>query len=158
MQTTARSSERIPGNDLLHNREPFRPVRDFIVAKAQEVWQELEYYQDQSPMIYQSWINVGGRGAFALPHVHYNAYLSAVVYIDSGPDQGNIVFESPLDMAMCHQPLSRKTERLRQEIAVKTGDVIIFPGWLKHYTTPNRTDRNRISFIANFNSTGRSRL
>lgn len=149
--TGARSWEHMPGNDRLHDREIFWPVRDFIQEKSLEVWRELDYYRDQVPDIYQSWVTVAGPGAFALPHVHYNTALTAVVYITAETDQGNIVFENPMDQALGSAPMSRKTERMRQEISVKTGDTLIFPGWLRHYTIANKTDRARVSFIANMN-------
>ena len=155
-RTSARSWERIPGNDRIHDLEPFQPIRDFILEKCLEVWRTLDYYHDQSPKIYQSWVNVTGPHGFAMPHVHYNAALSAVVYLAADPDRGNLIFENPLDLAMCAQPLSRKTERSRHEVAVTTGDVLIFPGWLRHFTAPNRTMQDRISFIANLNGTGES--
>lgn len=156
LRTSARSWERIPGNDRLHDRDMFVPLRDFVLEKSHAVWRELDYYHDQSPKIYQSWVNVVDTGGFALPHVHYNAALSAVVYISAGPNQGNLIFEDPTELALCAQPLSRKTERMRREIEVNTGDVVIFPGWIRHYTTTNQTTNQRISFIANLNGTGES--
>jgi len=156
LRTTARSWERIPGTDRIHDLAILLPVRDFVLEKAQMVWQELDYYHDQSPKIYQSWINATGQGGFVLPHIHHNAALSAVVYFDARPGMGNIVFENPMDLALCAQPMSRKAQRTRREVPVKTGDVIVFPGWLRHYTTPNHTCQDRISFVANFNATGES--
>jgi uncharacterized protein (TIGR02466 family) len=156
MQSSAWSWHEIEGNDRLHDRKEFISLRDFILEKSQLVWQELGYYQEQTPKIYQSWINVGKKDGLILPHIHYNASLSAVVYIDASSEQGNLVFESPLEMAMLSQPMPDKTKRVRKELEVQTGDVVIFPGYLKHYTMPNKTNQPRISFVANLNSDGRS--
>ena len=49
---------------------------------------------------------------------------------------------------MCSFPIVNETQTLR-EVACKTGDVIIFPGWLKHFTTPNKTDKERIVMTIN---------
>ena len=34
---------------------------------------------------------------------------------------------------------------------VKVGDVVFFPSWLDHYTTPNHTYLDRISIAGNIN-------
>ena len=33
---------------------------------------------------------------------------------------------------------------------MKTGDVVIFPGWILHGTTPNKSDMDRIVIGANY--------
>jgi uncharacterized protein (TIGR02466 family) len=141
--------------DQLHHWPEFKPLADTIEGFADHIWEELEYYDDATPQICQSWITVGKRDAMILPHIHYNAHLSAVVYISASPEQGNIVFESPMEMALIGQPIKNKIKRVRREISVVSGDVIIFPGYLKHYTMPNKTNEPRITFVANLNSTGK---
>jgi hypothetical protein len=38
---------------------------------------------------------------------------------------------------------------LYKEIQVKTNDVVIFPGWLKHRVQPSQTDEERIVMTFN---------
>ena len=40
-----------------------------------------------------------------------------------------------------------------KKVEAKTGDVLIFPGWIKHRTQPNESDENRWVLTSNYIST-----
>jgi hypothetical protein len=44
--------------------------------------------------------------------------------------------------------------RFNYEIESITGKLVLFPGWMKHFTRPNNTDETRISMAVNFGCQG----
>jgi ectoine hydroxylase-related dioxygenase (phytanoyl-CoA dioxygenase family) len=82
--------------------------------------------------------------------------FTAVLYIDASPEQGTLVIENPLDMILMTQPISPEVKYpMRQEIEVHTGDLVIFPGYLKHSVNPNLTDKERIVLAFNIGCRGK---
>jgi hypothetical protein len=76
--------------------------------------------------------------------------FTAVLYVDASPEQGNLVIENPLEMVLMTQPVSPDVKYpLGEEIAVSSGDLVIFPGFLRHSVKPNNTDKPRL--ILGFN-------
>lgn len=154
LQSGARSWEDVKDAEKIHLRPEFAPLTKFIESESKQFWDSQGFFPDVSPKIYQSWVNVASRGGSVLSHSHYEAHVSAVVYINADQEQGNIVFENPMELMLISQPISKKIKKFRYEVAVQTGDVILFPGYLKHFTIANATDRPRVSFVANLNSDG----
>jgi uncharacterized protein (TIGR02466 family) len=145
------------GTEKLHTTEPFSEITQFIESHAKIYWDHIEYYNDVRPKIYQSWITKYHHGGFIDKHDHLPASLTGVLYLNASPEQGNLVFENPLELWLRTQPYSadkRKGSFFQQEIPVATGDLILFPGYLRHYTLPNRSQQDRIIMSFNLNSTG----
>jgi ectoine hydroxylase-related dioxygenase (phytanoyl-CoA dioxygenase family) len=68
---------------------------------------------------------------------------------------GNLVIENPLDSILVSQPLDYKEqENLQHEVQVKTGDFVMFPGWIRHHVQPNTTDEDRLILGLHFGSKG----
>ena len=155
VQSGARSWVEIKDAEKIHLRPEFLPVKEFLESQAKLFWDSQGFFPDQSPRIYQSWVNVASRGGSVMSHSHYESYISAVVYIRADQDQGNIVFENPMELTLISQPISKKIKKFGYEVPVQTGDVLLFPGYLRHFTMPNMTDEPRISMSANLNSDGR---
>jgi uncharacterized protein (TIGR02466 family) len=152
--SSAYAWEEIRDSEKVHLRPEFQPLTDFMESAAKQFWDSQGFFPDRSPKIYQSWVNIALNGGMVLSHSHYEAYLAAVVYVRADADQGNIVFENPMELMLCGQPIPKKIKKFRREIPVETGDVLIFPGYIRHFTLPNRTDDPRISFSFNFNTDG----
>jgi uncharacterized protein (TIGR02466 family) len=73
-------------------------------------------------------------------------WLTGVFYLVNEPGMGDIYFEDPNEDLLGMQPLSddRRYTNKYATVEVATGDLMIFPGWLKHATHPNTTDQTRI--------------
>jgi uncharacterized protein (TIGR02466 family) len=142
----------------IHEEEDFREVIDFIEKHGKIYWDSLGYYPSVVPKVYQSWTVLYEEGGRVASHSHAPEVLVGVLYMNASPDQGNIVFENPMDVLLSTQPYVRSQyeNRFNQEVEVNTGDLILFPGYLKHYTIPNATDKNRVVLAINFNTTGNS--
>lgn len=103
------------------------------------------------------WANVNRRGDFNAMHTHPDAVLSGSVYlkVDSAA-QGVIQFidareGSPTAHWRCYTKLKDKTALTEQVFTVTPveGDILFFPGWLRHWVTPNLTAEERISVAFN---------
>ena len=103
------------------------------------------------------WANVNRRGHFNAMHTHPDAVLSGCVYLKiDHTDQGVIQFldareGSPTSHWRCYTRLEPRTPLLDQAVSVtpQEGDILFFPGWLRHWVTPNLTDEPRISVAFN---------
>jgi hypothetical protein len=126
----------------------FKPLTDFIEKSAQQCWTEFGYFPDIVPRLLNSFINCGEPNSSSLSHHHYDVPLTAVLYLSASPEQGNLVLENPMDLILRGQPIERQTQHTRHEVELHTGDLIIVPGFLKHYTLPNKTNDQRIVFVA----------
>jgi uncharacterized protein (TIGR02466 family) len=127
-----------------------RDVVAFVEAAAKEYWRECRYHSDLTPFVFQTWANTTPKDGYVEPHLHGNMAFTAVLYVDASPAQGNIILENPMDMVLMTQPISPDVKYpMGQEIEVNTGDLLMFPGYLKHRVLPNTTDQDRL--ILGFN-------
>ena len=103
------------------------------------------------------WANVNRHGDFNAMHTHPDAILSGSVYLKVDcAEQGVIQFldareGSPTAHWRCYTKLHDKTALTDQAVTVapREGDILFFPGWLKHWVTPNLTNKERISVAFN---------
>ena len=100
------------------------------------------------------WANVNPNQAFNMPHDHAgnNNFLSFVYYVDVDTINGHIAFQNEKPSSkFFNLPKMQDTELNSTDvnIDVRSGDLIIFPCWLNHYTYPNRSDSNRITIAGN---------
>lgn len=103
------------------------------------------------------WANVNRRGDFNAMHTHPDAILSGCIYLKvDSPEQGAIQFldareGSPTAHWRCYTRLNDATPLTEQAVTVtpREGDILFFPGWLKHWVTPNLTDEERVSVAFN---------
>jgi len=108
------------------------------------------------PQLYNIWININYPGASNDLHNHINAMFSGVYYVDVDPniEQGDIIFERN-DGADLHLPehmIEHYTYYTGKSATYtpKTGDLFIFPGWLKHRVSTNNSQQDRISIAFNY--------
>jgi uncharacterized protein (TIGR02466 family) len=137
----------------LHKNIAFSPIVDIINYHVDIFWKELDY--NYSPFIQEMWANKYVSGSFIDIHNHAPIPLTVSLYLKK--ESGNIVFENPLETILKHQPYKQLQDRnsyhtlFDHEVEVTAGDILIFPGWLKHKTYPNNSDSERIMIGANIN-------
>ena len=94
---------------------------------------------------------------FNAMHTHPDAVLSGCIYLKvDSPEQGVIQFldareGSPTAHWRCYTKLNDSTPLTEQAVTVspREGDILFFPGWLRHWVTPNLTDQERVSVAFN---------
>ncbi|MDF1793788.1 MAG: TIGR02466 family protein [Thalassobaculaceae bacterium] len=108
------------------------------------------------------WANLNRPGHANSVHAHPGAYWSGCFYADDGgiagkPDLGGAIeFADPRGpMPMMYAPNVKMgiegcvTAGLAERFFPTTGDLLIFPSWLRHQVTPYLGERERISVAFN---------
>lgn len=128
---------------------------NFAEEAAKEYWKELEYFPGLEPYMIDMWANKTPKGGWVESHLHLSIPLTATLYVDACPEQGNVVFEHPSDQILASQPIDyQKSYQFEQEINVNSGDFLIFPGYLKHRVKKNTIDRPRLIIGMTFGCKG----
>lgn len=127
-----------------------KQVVEFVEAAAKAYWKECGYFDGLEPFVFQLWANVTPKGGWVHSHLHGNMPMTGVLYVDASPEQGNIVIENPMDMVLMSQPIGPDVRYpMGEELNITSGDLLLFPGYLKHSVKPNTLDTPRL--ILGFN-------
>jgi len=138
----------------LHTQTKFKSLVKFIEEHSHIYWKDLGYSPLQQPGVFEMWTNVYKTGSFIDVHAHSPVQMIASFYLQQPDNGGNLVFEHPMMSLMKHQPYDMDLVRNHPEfweyhVPVKTGDLILFPGYLNHKTLPNNAIQDRIMIGAN---------
>lgn len=130
------------------------PLKDFnlILLKTLHLCFD-DYGSTLKPSIGNMWFNVNPPGAYNTTHIHTNAFLSGVFYIDCDENSGDIIFErNSAEQYVLGTQIPKSVSKLssahwKYEPVPKK--LIIFPAWLPHYVMPNKSNNDRISISFN---------
>jgi len=120
------------------------------------------YFRDNIMMctneleIQASWLTVNHKGSYHPPHNHAHAIFSVCYYPKA--DSGELVLQAPdgkstwqRDYRMGFQYTQlNEWSATNWSVPVMSGDIVIFPGWVQHSTTPNESDEPRLMIGANY--------
>ena len=103
-----------------------------------------------------AWITLNRPGSYLTTHVHSNCLLSGVLWIDTPPDSGDIVFTNS-NSWYCPEVFDDIDSSIRNNFNSVAayfyppveGKMIIFPGYLPHCVKENKSEKNRISITFN---------
>jgi len=102
----------------------------------------------------QAWGVIMEAGDYAAVHDHAEAHWSFVCYLDEGdadrrdhPRSGIIAWTNPTAPPVQIPGLDPSPRVF--ELSPRSGQVVVFPGWLPHYVHPYRGRRARISIAGN---------
>lgn len=131
-------------------------MKDEVTRKFNQVFYELGYKRSYQLEISHFWSNVGNNLHVDAPHMHPESFFSASLYLsdtqmNADPDEcGGLKILSP-------SPISRlkNVPELIENWNAYTSDsmtiypqdkkLVIFPSWLMHYVTRDRTPKKRYS-------------
>jgi uncharacterized protein (TIGR02466 family) len=143
-------------NKCLHNLEIFKKLNDVALYHANLYWKALDINDGLHPVIDECWSNRHVKGSHTDLHSHSLHPLVVSFYLKAPADCGGIVFANPMEYALTHIPYNGKVEeKTNTTIYVNTGDMLIFPGWLRHKTEVSQTDDQRIVITFNLRYEGR---
>jgi uncharacterized protein (TIGR02466 family) len=134
-----------------------KSLLDWITEQGKLYWKTLGLSSNLTPYVLQAWATAVKRGGFVASHNHNPVPISGVFYLKCNPNQGNLFLENPLDLLIGKSALqaSDKTPtRLNYEVQAISGKLVLFPGWMKHFTRPNDTDELRMSMAVNIGCHG----
>ncbi len=110
------------------------PFFDWLSPNLKTVWQDMRYPPGH---VYPkgSWANIHPPGAWTDEHQHGSTALVVVLYVEQPDNGGNLEIFDPLFYNW--GGTIRMPGMAWGEVSVKTGDVLMFPGWLLHRTQKN---------------------
>ena len=107
-------------------------------------------------MIVEGWTNINKPRDYNIKHNHPQCNFAGVLWIKVPPQSGNLVFESPHSFSSfaeinCYTDEFKK-ETLSYESCVYEpieGEIVIFPSFLSHCVSENKSNEDRISYSFN---------
>jgi len=123
----------------------FPSLFERVLPKLNDVLQDSKL----NVSVRSAWVNINKTHNSNVSHFHANSALSGVIYLQTSPNSGNIVFENPTA-----SPAFPITETVKGFFGVyfvspQVGDVLVFPSYLRHYVESNLSDKDRISIAFN---------
>ena len=104
--------------------------------------------------ISQSWTTINKNQGFHGAHTHKNTLFSCVLYLQANDSAINFYLNN--SAIQNHFNFSYKVKNYNEcnstswRLPVKTGDLVIFPGHLKHSSEENKNNEDRIIVGANY--------
>jgi uncharacterized protein (TIGR02466 family) len=131
----------------------FSPLVDIIKDIGYKFAEAIEI--NPLEMLDNMWINVNGYKDYNTIHSHPGCMISGAYYVKFPENGGNLVFTNPAaDYMQCDwgEPpiVHNKFNCMQYHYPPTTGDLILFPSWLKHEVLPNNNEsESRISISFN---------
>lgn len=127
-----------------------------INEKSREFFEILGFKKHNCFIEITSWLQYNQPASRFVRHDHYGALISGVIYLQTPPNCGNLMFHNPLE---ARRVTNTFFQRVKQEdtdynfdhishTPVK-GDMIMFESWLPHSVGQNLSNENRISISFN---------
>lgn len=99
----------------------------------------------------ESWINISKKGNYQEYHTHALSHFSAVFYLLTPKNCGDIVFQKGDNMFPLPFPNEPNAYNLTTSIyKAEQFNLLIFPSDLRHMVRTNMSDNDRISIALNF--------
>jgi uncharacterized protein (TIGR02466 family) len=150
--TSLAHGAKLQTEQTLHLRPEMAPLVRIANGAVESVLDFLKV-QHEGFKITGCWANLGAPGSPHKMHSHPNNFLSGVYYV-AAPEGGNsITFHDPRPQPAIIAP--PKSEMVaanagKADLKVTAGDLVIFPAWLFHSVSENRSSANRVSIAFNF--------
>lgn len=126
----------------LHKNPKFRTITDFMRKNVWQMMFKMGYHPDF--VITSMWATKQEFGAYHHLHCHKNAFLGSAMYIHADSPTDGTTFVNPLASMWQMEPKYSAMVQPYVEPSVTMpfdeGTAHVFPGWLQHYTAPNRSN------------------
>lgn len=141
--------------DFLGNLNDHK-LLNIINEKSREFFEILGFKKHDCFIEITSWLQYNQPNSYFVRHDHYGALTSGVIYLQTPPNCGNLMFHNPLE---ARRVTNTFFQRVKQEdtdynfdhvshTPVK-GEMIMFESWLSHSVGQNLSNENRISISFN---------
>ncbi len=136
------------------------PINDLIF----EIGNAVQFIHSQDRMGYvklsNAWFNINRKDGLNVRHNHPGSMYSGVIWLKAPKDGGNFVVSEEGSRAMIQNEAfygRHKDPRnvqphwsVQNYIEPKEGKICVFPSFLEHEVSVNKTDKDRISLSFNF--------
>jgi uncharacterized protein (TIGR02466 family) len=139
-----------------HMMEEFKPFFDFMKPITEHIlFNEWGLFKHHHYIVANSWVNFHAEGGTTLSHHHGATALTLACYLNLPPMGGYIQFLDPLEYQKGFHLKERGEDQWNwRTVRAQTGDVIMFPGWVRHKTESNKNpNEKRWVLTANYMST-----
>jgi len=132
--------------------DEFADIRKYIMDHIKNIIGHYECHFSVDNM----WANINATGGYNLSHNHPGADLSGVLFVQTPPGCGNLVFENKNLFSQFHL-LRGMTADLKErnhycpnfQIEPIAGNLVVFPSEMSHFVETNRAGQDRISISFN---------
>lgn len=142
-------------NQKLQGINGLRPLCLHIIEQAKHYYHQWGYRTDQIPIAITSlWVSIQRKGAQHGIHNHRMSMFSGTFYSKATEKSANIVFQTPLEYHKMHMPVPVPATEINQDdyiLPVKTGRLVLFPGYLNHKVAMHDDEDDRIAWSFNIN-------
>ena len=137
-------SHRIPGYPLKFLDDVMWALKEYTKEMGQEFNQHSFPYL--VPYVSRAWTNITMQGDYigSHDHIRFDAKFSVSYYPKFLPNQGDLHIENT-GLKATKRTYPCNEVPARERIEGKKGQVVIFPGYLKHHTEINKSPEDRIS-------------
>lgn len=141
-------------NFLDLNLFPLKEIVDIVQDHFNDIHIKLGLANTYGQIVSEAWFNIGNNINIDSPHCHPGRVFSAVYYLETSNDSGDLIFTNPNNCLIhtIHPTFIESYNCFNShnyKLAPKTGLLVIFPSYLQHYVRPNLTEKNRISLAFN---------
>ena len=128
-------------------------LKKFIIKKAEEYTRTVLEINNKIYLT-QSWSTLNPTNVLHFPHDHPNTFISLVYYVqcENGYIYFDLITSSLKECFNFHYTINKFNiyNSERWDLPVKTGDIVLFPGNIRHGALPNTSNKPRIVIGANF--------
>jgi uncharacterized protein (TIGR02466 family) len=126
-----------------------------LMPLVAEIYKTYEVDANNEVTLSNCWFNINGYKDYNVSHVHPHSYFSAVYYVKTPPDSGNILFSRPdtfNEYVRIKKDADPDNYRVWENyrINVKEGLFVIFPSHIRHWVEQNLSQDERVSIAFNF--------
>lgn len=138
---------------LQHESSAVRTLRSFVAASLRQYMAEVvsPVFAKEAGLRVAAWAALTRQGEYQTPHVHAGTHLSGVYYVKTPQrprPEGALALITPVgEQEMEFFSSISATAHL---VHPESGDLVIFPSYVRHYTHPFRgpEDRTVVVFTA----------
>lgn len=139
----------------LHKKDYASHLNSIITEHVKKYWKILNIDSRLEPDIDECWSNIHYHGSSTEYHSHSLMPIVATFYVKAFANCGELVLINPMEYGLTHipydVPIEQKTET---KLEIYSGDLVLFPGWIRHRTEPNYSNNDRIVMSYNFKYKG----
>ena len=142
-------------NNQLHTIESMHELSNLVLFYSKMYWKILDIDDRLSPRIDQCWSNIHYSKSFTLQHSHSLMPMVGTFYLKAEKNSGDLILTNPAEYSLTNIPFSKNIEQKTEtSIKVKSGDLIFFPGYIRHRTGENFSNDERIVISFNIGYSG----
>ena len=143
-------------NCNLHLEEYAKSVSALVLQHSKFYWKILDIDSRLEPRIDQCWSNIHYNDSITLEHSHSLFPIVATLYVKAEKNSGDLVLINPMEYGLTHIPYEVPIEnKIETSIKISTGDLVLFPGWIRHKTKENLSENPRIVMSFNIGYDGK---